>query len=100
MAGRMVHIALLGVCGQRAAAAADGDERAITACVFVRGETVEPLCRRCAPRFLAAVDVAGGFGCLAGESRAGEKRSVGADGVGVAPMNLTGTHVHAVRRRE
>src|SRR5215218_5136375 len=100
MAGRVVHVALLGVGGDGTAAAAYGDVRAITAGVLVGSELIETLgcCRP--PRVLPAIDMAGGFGCLAREPRAGVERTIGAEGVGVAPMDLTGPHVDAVRRGE
>ena len=53
-----------------------------------------------ARRLLPPVDVADRLGGVAGEARAGVERAVGADGVGVAAMDLARPHVDAVDGRE
>jgi len=96
---RRVHVAELVVGRHRAAAGADGDERAVVA-LLPRRQPLE-IAQRAAAMFLQApVDVAGGLQRLAGESRAREERPVRADRVGVALVDLARAHVHAIGRRK
>src|SRR5690349_9460343 len=86
--------------GDGTSTAADGNERAVPARFLVGGEPIKTLCRGRPPRFLPAIDVTGGEGCLARESRASVKRSFRADRVGVTPVDLARTHVNAINSGE
>ena len=96
---RRIHVSKLGVRGDRAAARADRNERAIS--TLVPGcQMLEPLRGRHPPAFFPIVDVSRRLSRVAGKSRAGVKRSVGPDGVGVFLVYLARSHVHAVDGRK
>ena len=80
---RHVHVTKLGVRGDRTAARAHRNKRAVSA-VVPRREVLESLSRRHPPALGATVDVAGRQRRLARETRARVSRSVRANRVGVA----------------
>src|SRR5213075_1825651 len=75
-------------------------ERTISAFLFVWRQTLEPIRDSLTPDLFTAVDMSGGLLCVAREPRARVERAVRANRVGVAPVNLAGPHMHAVRRGE
>src|SRR5262249_39084728 len=90
-----VHVAELVVRGDRAAAGADRNERAVVA-LLPRGETLEVAQRRGAQVVPPVVDVARGLERFAGEAGTREERSVGTDRVGVRAVYLARPHVNAI----
>src|SRR5262245_11425759 len=92
---RHIHVPKLGVRGDRTAARADRNKRAIPA-VVPRRQVFKFLRRRHPPAFLAIVDMPSGKGGFPGEAGAGIERAVRAYGVSVAFVYLAGTHVDAV----
>src|SRR5258706_11262783 len=95
-----MHLTHFGVRRHRASAAADRDIRTIPAFLFVRVQALESLGRRLPPALDATVNMAHRRRRVTREPGADVERAVRANAVSVPAMDLAGTHMDAVRRRE